>query len=95
MTRDLGVCVYCLERRAVQIDHFIKKNQARRRPEAMRERENPRFKAPACRECNEAVGTRYRVPITRESLIPELQRLTGNTYATYNGTAEDLRAVVR
>ena len=93
--KNLGHCLYCLKARAVQIDHLITKNQARRRHEAMAAREQDRFKVPACRECNEGKGARFRVPVTHESLIPELQRITGNTYAVWDGKAEGLREVVK
>lgn len=95
MPKELGHCLYCLDARATNIDHLISKNQARRRPNAKRERDNPRFKVPSCHPCNVAKGTRYRVPVTHQGLIAELERITGNVYATFDGSAEDLRAVVR
>jgi hypothetical protein len=89
------ICAYCKKRRAVQTDHFVKRAQARRRVEAARERENPRYKAPACRSCNEAIGTRCFVPPGFEDRIPELEALTFSRYAVYDGAAETLRQVVR
>ena len=88
-------CAYCLTRRAVQTDHMIKKAQARRSARAQNERENPRFKVRVCHECNMAVYTRNRVPVSHAHLIPELEAITGGVYATYDGNPESLREVIR
>lgn len=88
-------CAYCHQRRGHQTDHLITKSQARRSPAAQRERENPKYKVPCCRFCNEAKGTRSRVPESHAHLIPELERITFNKYATFDGSAESLRAVVK
>ena len=88
-------CAYCGKRPGKFVDHLITKAQARRRPRALINRDDPRFKVPACRECNEAKGTRLRVPASRAHLIPQLQRITGNVYAVWQGDAEGLRGVVK
>lgn len=88
-------CAYCKTRRGHQVDHLINSNQSRRSPAAARERNNPKYMVPCCRFCNEAKGTRCRVPVGYAGLIPELEALTHNVYATFDGSAEDLRRVVR
>lgn len=62
---------------------------------AQRERENPDYKVRACRACNEAKGTRLRVPLSHAHLIPALVALTGGVYAVWDGSAEGLREVVK
>ena len=88
-------CAYCGERRGHQTDHLITNNQARRSLRAAQQRNSPRFKVPCCRECNEAKGTRLRVPVELAHLIPELELITGGVYATWDGTPEGLREVVK
>ena len=87
-------CAYCGIRRGVQWDHLITRNQARRAVNAARWREDPKYKVRSCMECNIAKGPRLRVPESMAHLIPELEAITDGKYATYDGTAEDLRAVV-
>lgn len=91
----MSACAYCGVRRAVQVDHLITRNQARRRVAAASWREDARYKVRACRECNEAKGTRLRVPPSHERYIPELQEITGNTYGVWDGTPEGLHEVLR
>lgn len=91
----MTLCAYCNTRRAVQVDHLISKNAARRRHQAQAARERAIYKVPACRECNEAKYTRNRVPVSMAHLIPELEEITGSLYATFDGSAEDLREVVK
>lgn len=77
------------------IDHLIKRGQARRNINAARERENPRYKVPACSACNTTLWVRTRVPVSHAHLIPELEALTGGRYSTWDGSAEGLRKVVK
>lgn len=80
----VGKCVYCPDR-AVHLDHLISKNQARRRVEAWRARENPRYKLPTCFAHNMRKYTFNRVPPSHAHLIPELEEITGNAYAVWDG----------
>ena len=89
------ICAYCGIRRGNTTDHFIKKNQVARNWRLRVWREHPAYKVRACTECNLAVYTRLRVPVSHAHLIPELEARTNGKYATYDGTAEDLRAVVK
>lgn len=84
------MCAYCGERRAVQTDHLITKNQARRSIKAAAARENPDYKVRACSECNTAKYTLLRVPEWMAGLIPELEALTLSKYTTWAG---DLRTL--
>lgn len=88
-------CAYCQRREGHQTDHLITKNQARRRIRADVLRRDPCYQVPACRECNEAKGTRLRVPESHAHLIPELEAITGGVYAVWDGSLEALREVVR
>ena len=88
-------CAYCGERRGHQTDHLITNNQARRSLRAAKERNNPRFKVPCCSFCNQAKGTLLRVPVVMRHLIPELEQITGGVYATWDGSLETLREVVK
>lgn len=88
-------CAYCGRGGRMTTDHLIKRSQARRSINAARERENPRYKVPACAACNQAVYTRLRVPVSHAHLIPELEALTGGKYDTWDGTPEGLREVVK
>jgi len=89
------MCAYCQWREGHQTDHLITKNQARRRHTAASARNDPRFKVPCCSFCNQAKGTRLRVPGSHAHLIPELEALTGGVYAVWDGSLEALREVVR
>ena len=86
----MSACAYCLKRRAVQTDHLITRNQARRSLTAAANRENADYKVPACRECNEAKYTLLRVPESKAHLITVLQSLTGGTYAVWDGDPSTL-----
>lgn len=90
-----SVCAYCRSARAVQTDHLITKNQARRSINAAKQRENPRFKVPACRNCNEGKATRLLVPQSHADVIETLERITMGSYRVWDGSAEALRVVVR
>ena len=94
LTRDDWTCAFC-GGRAVQRDHFITRAQARRSPRAAAERETERYQVAICRRCNEAKGPRLRVPESLAHLIPELEAITDGKYATFDGTARDLDAVVK
>jgi hypothetical protein len=89
------ICAYCNRNRAVQTDHLINKNQARRRIEAARERENPRFKVPSCFECNVAKYTLCLVPASHADVVRELEEITGSVYRVWFGDPEVLREVVK
>lgn len=91
----MQLCAYCKKRRAVQTDHLVTKNQARRRIVAQASREDPRFKVRACRECNEGKATRLLVPQSHAHLISELQELTMGAYRVWDGSAEGLRETVK
>ena len=93
-TINSGRCAYCGDR-AVQTDHLITKNQARRRAQAQHERENPHFKVRACRNCNEAKGTRLLVPESHEYLIPQLEAITMGKYRVWRGDPDLLRTEAR
>lgn len=90
LQRDNHRCGYC-RGPAVQRDHYISKNAARRLPRAAAERENPRYQVAACRVCNESKGSLLRVAVNDAGLMPELEALTLSTYRTWDGTAGDLR----
>lgn len=87
-------CAYC-GKRAVQKDHLITKNQARRRIRAAALRDDPCYIVQACRNCNEGKGARLRVPPSHEHLIADLETLTGGKYAVWGGDAESLRSAVK
>jgi 5-methylcytosine-specific restriction endonuclease McrA len=89
----MSVCAYCNQRRAVQTDHVITKNQARRSVKAAELREHLQFKVPACRECNEAKGTRLLVPPSHADCVEPLEALTHGTYRVWDGKPELLRTV--
>lgn len=89
------ICAYCTKRRAIQTDHLITKNQARRSTLAAFKRKDAKYKVPACRECNEGKATRLLVPVSHAGLIPELERITHGEYRTWDGSLEALRVVVK
>lgn len=89
LQRDEYRCGYC-NGPAVQRDHYITKNQARRNVKAARERENPRYQVAACRNCNEAKGALLRVSERDAHLIAELEAITGSTYGTWDGNPRTL-----
>ena len=91
----MTICEYCKKAKGHTTDHLITRAQARRNPKAAYHRNDDRYKVRACLACNVAKGTRLRVPVTHEHLIAELGELTGGVYATFDGTAEDLREVVK
>ena len=88
-------CAYCGVRRAVQTDHLITRNQARRSVNASRWRNDPKYKVRSCMECNMAKGPRLRVPKSLAHLIDELEAITDGKYATFSGDARDLDAIVK
>ena len=87
----MAVCAYCRERDGRTTDHLIKKNQVRRIPRLGETRRSPAFIVACCWECNVAIGTRCFVPPSLEYMIPELKKLTFNTYGVYDGKPETLR----
>lgn len=89
------MCAYCGVREGHQTDHLVTKNQARRRHTAASARNDPRFKVACCSFCNQAKGTRLRVPRSHAHLIPELEALTGGVYAVFSGDLAELRTVVK
>lgn len=91
----MSACAYCGVARGGFTDHLITRSQARRNIAAAKRREDARYKVRACRECNEAKGTRLRVPPALAHLIPEIEALTGGVYAVFDGSAKSLRKVVR
>ena len=93
LARDNHQCLYCGER-AVQRDHLIKTAGARRSVEARRTRELAQCQVAACRDCNEAIGTRCFVPPSHVHLIPELQRITGSVYGVFDGNPATLRRLL-
>ena len=87
----MSLCAYCDDRRAVNTDHLITRNQARRRPSAQAARNRPEFKVRACFECNQAKGCLLLVPESHAHLIDELEGLTMGKYRTWDGSLKALR----
>lgn len=91
----MSECAYCHKRRGHQTDHLINRNQARRQLNAALVRDDPAFKVRACRECNEAKGTRLLVPMDMPDTLAFLNALNIGLYRGWAGDAETLREVVR
>lgn len=91
----MSACAYCGVARGAFTDHLITKNQARRGVKAAQMRNCDVFKVPACRNCNEAKGTRLLVPPSHEDAIPMLEAITGGVYRVWSGDAKSLRSVMR
>lgn len=91
---DAQPCTYCLKERGSHTDHLITRNQARRNLNAARHRQDARFKVKSCPTCNWRKGTRLRVPVGY-AFTAELEALTGDRYAEFDGTPESLREVVK
>lgn len=87
------ICLYCRRRPAIHIDHIVSKDDRRRYGIA---KDDERYHAQSCGECNWTKLTRRLVPSSKAELVDELNALmTGTRWRVWSGDAETLRGVAR